>query len=153
MESSRRRILRGVSCATTITHAGDYSGRLFVTQQFGRVLIFNGESFLRVACHPSYPSNGYSFVNCNDVNGGTAGSRFTVTTDAGVDASRSASYNGRDIPDLLMSAHIGGDGERCFRVGTISAAVRRKPRQSAKGGAPILYGIAASPYDSRRCCW
>ena len=97
-------VFRGVSGATSITHAGDGSERLFVTEQSGRVLIFNGESLLTtpfldirqrvraggergllsVAFHPSYPSNGYFFVNYTDLSGGTVVSRFTVTSDANV---------------------------------------------------------------------
>ena len=67
-------VFRGVANATSITHAGDGSGRLFVTEQIGRVLIHDGESLLNtpfldirtriraggergllsVAFHPSY---------------------------------------------------------------------------------------------------
>ena len=39
-------VFRGVAGVTSITHAGDGSGRLFVTEQIGRVLIYDGESLL-----------------------------------------------------------------------------------------------------------
>ena len=72
-----------MSYAIAVTYTDDHSGSLVLPQHSGRVLIFNGESLLRVACHPSYPSNGCPFVKCIDMNGGTAGSRFAVTSDAG----------------------------------------------------------------------
>ena len=97
-------VFRGVSGATSITHAGDGSGRLFVTEQAGRVLIHDGESLLTtpfldiqgrvraggergllsVAFHPDYSANGYFFVNYTNLSGATVVSRFDVTSDANV---------------------------------------------------------------------
>lgn len=97
-------VFRGVSNTTSITHAGDGSGRLFVTEQVGRVLIHDGDSLLStpfldirtrvraggergllsVAFHPSYATNGYLFVNYTDLSSNTVVSRFKVSDDSNV---------------------------------------------------------------------
>lgn len=97
-------IARGVSNATSIAHAGDGSGRLFVTEQVGRILILEGGDFLdspfldirdrvnaggergllSVAFHPGYATNGFLFVNYTDVDNDTVVSRFSVTADPNV---------------------------------------------------------------------
>lgn len=95
-------VFRGVSGATSITHAGDGTGRLFVTEQVGRVLVHDGESLLSapfldirdrvraggergllsLAFHPEYVTTGYFFVNYTDLSGGTVVSRFNVSSDS-----------------------------------------------------------------------
>ena len=95
-------VFRGISGATSITHAGDGSGRLFVSEQVGRVLVHDGESLLSapfldirdrvraggergllsLAFHPTYATNGYFFVNYTDLGGGTVVSRFQVSSDS-----------------------------------------------------------------------
>ena len=97
-------VFRGLSGATSITHAGDGSGRVFVTEQVGRVLIYDGETLLStpyldirdrvraggergllsLAFHPNYASNGYFFVNYTNLSGATVVSRFSVTSDLDV---------------------------------------------------------------------
>ncbi len=97
-------VARGVANTTSITHAGDGSGRLFITEQVGRILILDGEALmetpfldirnrvraggerglLSVAFHPSYSSNGYLFVNYTDLNDDTVVSRFSVTSDPNI---------------------------------------------------------------------
>ena len=97
-------VFRGVNNATSITHAGDGSGRLFVTEQLGRVLVFDGEGLLKtpfldirdrvraggergllsVAFHPRFIENGSFFVNYTDLRGDTVVSRFEVTTDPNI---------------------------------------------------------------------
>ena len=97
-------MFRGVASATSITHAGDGSGRLFVTEQVGRVLIHDGDSLLTtpfldirtrvraggergllsVAFHPSYATNGYFFVNYTNLSSNTVVSRFKVSDDSNV---------------------------------------------------------------------
>lgn len=94
-------ILSGLGSPVAITHAGDGSGRLFITLQTGRILIYDGQQVLpapfldiaalitsggerglfSVAFHPSYAANGLLFVNYTDLNGDTAVARYTVSAD------------------------------------------------------------------------
>lgn len=103
-ELSFAEVFRGLANATSITHAGDGSGRIFVTEQIGRVLVHDGEELrtapfldirtriraggerglLSVAFHPAYASNGYFFVNYTDLSSNTVVSRFQVSDDPNV---------------------------------------------------------------------
>ncbi len=80
-----------------ITHAGD--ARLFITEQAGRVVIWNGaallpqpfldirgrvllgseQGLLSVAFHPAYAQNGFFYVDYTDLSGDTVISRFSVS--------------------------------------------------------------------------
>jgi glucose/arabinose dehydrogenase len=83
-----------------LTHAGDGSGRLFVVEQAGRILILkngivNPEPFLdieslvgsdsleqgllSVAFHPDYANNGLFFVNYTNKQGDTVISRYSLS--------------------------------------------------------------------------
>lgn len=85
-----------------LVSAGDNSGRLFIIEQRGRILIHDGKSLfehpfldiqgrvgsngseqglLGLAFHPDYENNGYFFVNYTDNNGNTNVSRFKVSSD------------------------------------------------------------------------
>lgn len=85
-----------------VVSAGDNSGRLFIIEQRGRILIYEGESLLDtpfldiqgrvgsnaseqgllgLAFHPEYKNNGLFFVNYTDNNGNTTVSRFEVSSD------------------------------------------------------------------------
>src|SRR5690606_34023893 len=88
---------------TSITHAGDGSGRLFVTERAGRIWILDrnferapepfldirsrvgdvgGEQgLLSMAFHPDYASNGRFFVNYTDDKRVTIISQFVVLDD------------------------------------------------------------------------
>lgn len=84
-----------------ITHAGDGSGRLFITEQSGTIKIFSGTSvrerpfldirnlvlaggergLLSVAFHPDYARNGFFFVNYTDRPGGhTIVARYSASS-------------------------------------------------------------------------
>lgn len=112
-------VVRGVSGVTSIAHAGDRSGRLFISEQIGRVMIYDGESLvekpfldirdrvraggerglLSVAFHPDYPLNGYFFVNYTDLASNTVVSRYQVTEDRDVaDPSSEVIYFAADQP-------------------------------------------------------
>ncbi len=87
---------------TGITHAGD--GRLFLTLQRGRILVWDGtqvlptpflnisslvvccgeQGLLSTAFHPSYAANGFFFVNYTDLSGATVVARYSVTGDPNV---------------------------------------------------------------------
>jgi len=84
-----------------ITHAGDGSGRLFITLQDGKIIIWNGtqvlptpflnidpivnsngqeQGLLGLAFHPDYESNGYFYVDYTDTTGGdTIIARYSVS--------------------------------------------------------------------------
>jgi glucose/arabinose dehydrogenase len=91
-----------------ITHAGDGSGRLFVVEKRGRVLIVrdgqvvdpaflditdrvgsraNEQGLLSVAFHPQFRDNGRLFVNYTDQEGDTVVSRFQAEGDTADPAS------------------------------------------------------------------
>jgi glucose/arabinose dehydrogenase len=92
-----------------LTHAGDGSGRLFITLQEGRILIFDsggilptpfldirslvsccGErGLLSVAFHPDYGSNGFFFVNYTNRFGSTIVARYQASEDPNVANPRS----------------------------------------------------------------
>ncbi|MBN8571120.1 MAG: PQQ-dependent sugar dehydrogenase, partial [Ignavibacteria bacterium] len=88
-----------------LTHAGDNTNRIFVADLYGKVYVFPNDSnvtasqkkifldivnlasydgemgLLGIAFHPNYSSNGYFYVNYNDVNTGkTTISRFSRST-------------------------------------------------------------------------
>jgi glucose/arabinose dehydrogenase len=85
-----------------LVSAGDGSGRLFVLERRGRILIFDGESLfdnpfldirgrvgsngseqglLGLAFHPDFETNGYFYINYTNNNGDTVVSRFSLSSD------------------------------------------------------------------------
>ncbi len=83
-----------------LTHAGDGSGRHFVVEQAGRILILqngalnptpfldmvslvgsdaNEQGLLSVAFHPDYPTTGFFFVNYTNKDGDTVIARYQVS--------------------------------------------------------------------------
>jgi glucose/arabinose dehydrogenase len=95
------RLISGLDSPVAITHAGDGTGRLFITLQGGQILIFDGRQLLpapfldlgplitsggergllSVAFHPNYAANGFLYVNYTDLNGDTVVSRYRVSAD------------------------------------------------------------------------
>jgi glucose/arabinose dehydrogenase len=95
-------VISGLNRPIGLTSAGDSSGRLFIIEQRGRILIYDGEGLLDtpfldiqgrvgsngseqgllgLAFHPEFESNGFFFVNYTDNNGNTMVSRFAVSSD------------------------------------------------------------------------
>ena len=86
----------GLVLPLAITHAGDGSGRLFITLQRGRIVVFDGgqvldtpfldirgkvrccgeRGLLSVAFHPNFGGNGLFFVNYTDSSGDTVVARY-----------------------------------------------------------------------------
>jgi len=85
-----------------LTHAGDQSGRIFVVEKVGRILIFQDgvqlevpfldivqqvnsrdseRGLLGLAFHPKYAENGQFFVNYTDLDGDTVVARYRVSGD------------------------------------------------------------------------
>jgi glucose/arabinose dehydrogenase len=87
-----------------ITHAGDNSGRLFITLQGGQIVIFDGvqvlatpfldissllsccgeQGLLGLAFHPNYEVNGFFYVNYTNLKGNTVVARYHVSADPNV---------------------------------------------------------------------
>lgn len=105
----------------------DGSGRLFVVEKFGRILIIendqlietpfldisdrvgsdaNEQGLLGLAFHPQYAENGRFFVNYTDLNGDTVIARFQVSSDPNVaDPASEVKLLGIDQP---FANHNGG---------------------------------------------
>ncbi len=94
-------VVTGLSSPVDITHAGDGSGRLFITLQGGRVVIFDGvqilsppfldinslvssggeRGLLGAAFHPNYEGNGFFYVSYTDTAGDSVIARYSVSLD------------------------------------------------------------------------
>lgn len=89
----------GLSKPVNIANAGDGSGRLFIVEKAGKILVFtNGallpdpflditirvgsrgseQGLLGLAFHPKFKDNGYFFVDYTDLKGDTIISRFSI---------------------------------------------------------------------------
>ncbi|MFO7943550.1 MAG: PQQ-dependent sugar dehydrogenase [Anaerolineales bacterium] len=95
-------VAKGLNKPIGLSTAGDGSGRLFIIEQPGRIMIIeagqileapfldirdrvgdkgNEQGLLGLAFHPDYEENGFFYVNYTDKNGNTMVSRFTVSED------------------------------------------------------------------------
>jgi glucose/arabinose dehydrogenase len=106
-------VASGLATPGAITHAGDGSGRLFITLQAGQIVIYDGtrvlstpfrdirplvsnggeQGLLSVAFHPNYRSNGLFFVNCTNTAGDTVVARYSVYRDPNVADPNSAAIS------------------------------------------------------------
>lgn len=98
-------VAEGFSRPTYLTHAGDGSGRLFVTEQNGKIWIVRDgqrletpfldieslvgsrsseQGLLSVAFHPRYKENGLFFVDYTNTNGNTVVASYNVSSDPDV---------------------------------------------------------------------
>src|SRR5262245_2225856 len=97
-------ILTGLAQPVAITHAGDDSGRLFLTLQRGQIVIYDGaqllsspflditplvsccgeRGLLSIAFHPHYATNGFFYVNYTNTTGDTVIARYTVSSNPNV---------------------------------------------------------------------
>ena len=93
-------VISGLTQPVFATHAGDGSGRLFIAQQTGEILILNGttlnstpfldvsgiitvgseQGLLGLAFDPNYASNGFFYIAYSDSNGDDVLSRYKVST-------------------------------------------------------------------------
>jgi len=89
-------VATGLSSIVSVTHAGD--NRIFITQQGGRVMIYDGtrvlpepfldisglvtsdneRGLLSIAFHPEYAFNGFFYVNYTNLQGNTIVARYSV---------------------------------------------------------------------------
>ncbi|MGI9553376.1 MAG: PQQ-dependent sugar dehydrogenase [Thermodesulfobacteriota bacterium] len=86
---------------TSIASSGDGSGSLFITEQDGKIVIYNGnqilptpfldisskvndteveQGLLGLAFHPDYVLNGFFYINYTDESGSTVVERYTVSS-------------------------------------------------------------------------
>jgi glucose/arabinose dehydrogenase len=93
-------VVSGLDLPTDIQNAGDGSGRLFIVEKYGRILVFQNNQLLPVpfldiqtevgsqhteqgllglAFHPNYATSGLFNVNYTDKNGNTVVARFHVS--------------------------------------------------------------------------
>jgi len=97
-------IATGLTNPIGITHAGDNSGRLFITLQGGQIRIFDGvqvlatpfldisnlvtsggeQGLLGLAFHPNYEANGFFYVNYTNLKGNTIVARYHVSADPNI---------------------------------------------------------------------
>lgn len=94
-------VATGLAAPVAITHAGDGSGRLFITLQSGQIVIYNGaqilatpfldirglisaggeQGLLSAAFHPNYVGNGFFYVSYTDAAGDSVIARYSVSVD------------------------------------------------------------------------
>jgi glucose/arabinose dehydrogenase len=100
LQLSLSRVGSGFTKPVYLAHAGDGSGRLFVVEQAGRILIVRDgvvnpapflditsivgsdaleQGLLSLAFHPGYTGNGLFYVNYTDRQGNTVIARYSVT--------------------------------------------------------------------------
>src|SRR2546425_750199 len=97
-------VASGLHSPNGVTHAGDGSGRLFILEQTGRILIHEGSrvlpsafldvsalvsccderGLLGLAFHPDYVANGLFYVDYTNTAGDTVIARYHVSADANV---------------------------------------------------------------------
>jgi glucose/arabinose dehydrogenase len=98
-------VASGLNSPVAVTNAGDGSGRLFITQQSGEILIYNGtqllstpfldisgkllfggeRGLLSVAFHPNYQSNGYFYADYTRAgDGATVIARYSVSANPNI---------------------------------------------------------------------
>jgi len=121
-------IIDNLSSPIAITHAGDLSGRLFITLQGGKIVIYDGiqvlatpfldisslvisggeQGLLSVAFHPNYESNGYFYVFYTRLSDGALViARYHVSAEPNVADASSASIL-LTIPHPGATNHNGG---------------------------------------------
>ena len=94
-------VVSGLDSPIAVKHAGDGSGNLFIVEQGGRVLIYDGNQLLPtafldisslvlccgerglldIAFHPDYLTNGFFYVHYTDVSGDTVIARYSRSAD------------------------------------------------------------------------
>jgi hypothetical protein len=99
-EIQLQQVISGLNSPVGIVNAGDGSGRLFIIQRPGQIMVYDGTQVLPtpfldisskpIACcgeqgllglvfHPGYENNGFFYINYTDVNGDTVVERYSVS--------------------------------------------------------------------------
>jgi len=164
-----RPVVEGLDRPVVVAHAGDGSGRLFIVQQGGAILIFDGtqllpapfldlsslvssgseQGLLGLAFHPNYETNGFFYVNFTDVSGDTQIVRFSVSVDP--DVANPASAVPLLSVDQPFANHNGGqlafgpDGKLWIGLGDGGSA--GDPGDRAQSGNALLGKILRIDVD------
>lgn len=169
-----REVANGLLQPVAITNAGDGSGRLFITQQDGRVMIFNGErilpraflnirdrvgsggerGLLSVAFHPDFSRNRLFFVNYTNASGDTVVSRFQASRRIPDSARRRSERLVLTVPQPYAN-HNGGQlqfgPDGFLYIGMGDGGSGGDPENRAQDGASLLgkllrIDVDQSPY-------
>jgi glucose/arabinose dehydrogenase len=158
----------GITDPTDIKNAGDGSGRLFILEQPGQILILkngalladpfldirdrvgnNGSErgLLGLAFHPKFSQNGYFFVNYTDKNGNTHVARFTASADsANPDSEKQLLFVQQPFPNHNGGAlAFGPDGYLYIGLGDGGSA--GDPYGNAQSGNTLLGKILRIDVD------
>lgn len=161
----------GLQSPVFLTNAGDGSGRIFVLEKAGRILVYvdgvrqetpfldisnmvgSSESergLLGLAFHPNYTENGLFFIDYTDLNGNTVIARYQVSADANIANPESATV----LLNITQpySNHNGGmvafgpDGYLYIGMGDGGAA--GDPQGNAQNGGSLLGKILRINVDA-----
>ena len=158
----------------SIANAGDGSGRLFIVQQRGQVLIYDGSAvldtpfldiseqvrccgergLLDIAFHPEFATNGYFYVDYTDNEGTTNVARFHVSGDPNIaDVASETLVLAIEQPDRIHNAgqlQFGPDG--FLYISTGDGGPSKDPENRAQSLSTLLGKIlridvdGAAPY-------
>jgi glucose/arabinose dehydrogenase len=150
----------GLDSVTAITNAGD--GRLFVTLQFGKIVIWDGtqilptpfldvstiisaggeRGLLSTAFHPGYATNGFFFINYTDItSGATVIARYHVSA---FDRNQADAFSGQVLLTIAQpyANHNGGQlqfgPDGYLYVGMGDGGSANDPQCNAQSSASLL---------------
>lgn len=154
-------LIGGLESPVHVTHAGDGSGRLFVVEQRGRILLFRAGALLerpfldiadRVSCcgergllsvafPPDYSSKGHFYVDYTDKSGATVVARYAVADDPDV-ADRDSEERLLTIPQPYANHNGGqlafGPIDGYLYIGTGDGGSGGDPQNNAQNPASLL---------------
>jgi glucose/arabinose dehydrogenase len=158
---------------TSLTHAGDGSNRIFITQADGQILVSSGgtpttfldisglvrccgeEGLLSVAFHPDYGinNNGFFYVNYTDNNGDSVIARYEASPPSSNTANPGSGVILLTIPHPGSTNHNGGqlhfgpnDGYLYFAIGDATSQNNAPNINTLLGKLLRLDVDAAAPY-------
>jgi len=123
-----QQVASGLTQPTTVTNAGDGSGRIFIVQETGQILIFiNGavlptpfldisdlvrhdseQGLLGLAFHPDYANNGFFYVDYTDNEHNIVVTRFQVSAGDPNVADPNSAFTILKQPQIDSEDHNGG---------------------------------------------
>jgi uncharacterized repeat protein (TIGR01451 family) len=168
-------LISGLTNPVALTHAGDGTGRLFITEQSGFIRLWDGstlseflnitgivrddgneEGLLSVAFHPDYEINGFFYVYYTNSNGDNVVARYTVSADPD-DGDEGTGQIILTIPHPGQTNHNGGQlqfgPEGYLYIGTGDGGGFDDPNDNAENinvllGKMLRIDISVLPYDT-----